>query len=356
MTPAPPARHSRTVPRNEILDHVATDELFDAAPDAWIVADATGCIVATNQLAPTMFGHDSLMGLQVEDLLPERIRERHELLRESYAVSPEPRAMASGLELHGKRGDGTIFPVQVSLSPITVGDDVLVIAAVRDDSEAVATRMELATAREQALVAEDRDRLARDLHDTVIQELFAIGLGLQGVGATSENQQTQLRLQQAIDDLDRVIRDIRGVIFDLGVRPGSQADIVTELERVLASERAALHFAAELIVHGDASGIAADIADHLRHVVREGLSNVARHARATACQVVLTVDGEVVSLEIKDNGQGPSATSPSPGGGRGLGNLGARARLLGGECEFGAAPDGGSRLRWTVPQDAGDDE
>ena len=344
------------MPRNEILGRIATDALFDAAPDAWIIADATGCIVAANDLAPRMFGHDSLEGLLVEDLLPERLRDRHEGLRSSYAASPEPRAMASGLELHGKRGDGSIFPVQVSLSPIRLGDEVLIIAAVRDDSEAVATRLDLATAREQAVIAEDRDRLARDLHDTVIQELFAVGLGLQGVGATSENQQTQLRLQQAIDDLDRVIRDIRGVIFDLGVRPGSQADIVTELERVLASERAALHFTPELVVHGNAATVSPDIAGHLRHVVREGLSNVARHARATACDVVLTIDGDVVSLEVRDNGQGPSAKSPSPGGGRGLGNLGARARLLGGECKFGADPEGGSRLHWTVPQDAGDDE
>ena len=344
------------MPSDDILGHVAADALFDAAPDAWIIADANGSIVAANELAAPMFGHGELAGLQVEALLPERIRERHEGLRRGYAAAPESRAMASGLELHGKRADGTIFPVQVSLSPITVAGEGYVIAAIRDDSEAVATRMELATAREQAVVAEDRDRLARDLHDTVIQELFAIGLGLQGVGATSENQQTQLRLQQAIDDLDRVIRDIRGVIFDLGVRPGARADIVTELERVLASERAALRFAPELVVQGDTSGVSADIAGHMRHVVREGLSNVARHARATACEVRLTVDGDVVTLEIRDNGQGPSATSPSPGGGRGLGNLGARARLLGGECEFGAAPDGGSRLRWTVPQDAGDDE
>lgn len=344
------------VPSNDILGRLAADALFDAAPDAWIVADGDGRIVAANDLAPRMFGHHDLVGLQVEALLPERIRDRHEGLRSSYAAAPESRAMASGLELHGKREDGTVFPVQVSLSPITVEEQVYVIAAIRDDSEGVATRMELATAREQAVVAEDRDRLARDLHDTVIQELFAIGLGLQGVGATSENQQTQLRLQQAIDDLDRVIRDIRGVIFDLGVRPGSRTDIVTELERVLASERAALHFAPELIVRGDPSGLASDIAGHLRHVVREGLSNVARHARATACEVRLTIDGGTVSLEVTDNGHGPSATSPSPGGGRGLGNLGARARLLGGECEFGAAADGGSRLRWTVPRAPGDDE
>lgn len=344
------------MPRTKALRRFDTTDLFDAAPDAWIIADTSGSIVAANRLAPLMFGHDELVGLQVEVLLPERVRDRHEKLRSGYVADPEPRAMASGLELHGRRGDGSIFPVQVSLSPIHVEGEAFVIAAVRDDTEANATRLELATSREQTVVAEDRDRLARDLHDTVIQELFAIGLGLQGVGAASENQQTQLRLQQAIDDLDRVIRDIRGVIFDLGVRPGSQTDIVTELERVLASERPALHFSPELRVDGDPSAVAEDVAAHMRHVVREGLSNVARHARASACTVVLTVDDEDISLEIIDNGQGPSGPSASPGGGRGLGNLGARARILGGQCEFGAAPDGGSRLLWKVPNESGDDE
>ncbi|MEM7286422.1 MAG: PAS domain S-box protein [Actinomycetota bacterium] len=343
------------MPSEDILRHVATDVLFDAAPDAWIIAGTDGRIVAANALAPKLFGHPELVGLAVEELLPDRLRERHERLRGGYVEDPEPRAMASGLELHGKRADGSVFPVQVSLSPIAVGDATYVIAAVRDDSDAVATRLELATAREQTVVAEDRDRLARDLHDTVIQELFAVGLGLQSVGATSESHQTQLRLQQAIDDLDRVIRDIRGVIFDLGVRPGARSDVVAEIERILASERAALHFTPQLRVDGDPRGVSADIAGHLRHVVREGLSNVARHARATEADVLLSIDGENVSLEIVDNGQGPSETGPSPGGGRGLGNLGARARLLGGECEFGAAASGGSRLRWTVPQETGDE-
>ena len=339
-----------------MLGRFATIDLFDAAPDAWIIADTDGCIVAANRLAPQMFGHDDLVGLQVEALLPERVRERHERLRGGYVADPEPRAMASGLELHGRRGDGSIFPVQVSLSPISVEGEAFVIAAVRDDTEATATRLELATSREQTVVAEDRDRLARDLHDTVIQELFAIGLGLQGVGATSENQQTQLRLQQAIDDLDRVIRDIRGVIFDLGVRPGSRTDIVTELERIVASERSALRFQPEVRVEGDADAVSEDVAGHMRHVLREGLSNVARHARASACTIVLTVDEDDISLEIVDNGQGPSGQSASPGGGRGLGNLGARARILGGHCEFGAGPDGGSRLLWKVPIEPGDDE
>lgn len=340
---------------DDILGRLATDALFDAAPDAWIIADFDGVIVAANALAPKVFGHESLLGLQVEALIPQRIAERHQALRRNYVASPEPRAMASGLELHGQRADGSVFPVQVSLSPITLDGRTFVFAAIRDDTEAFATRLDLATARELAVVAEDRDRLARDLHDTVIQELFAIGLGLQGIGAASESPQTQLRLQQAIDDLDRVIRDIRGVIFDLGVRPGSRPDIVTELGQVLASERAALHFTPELVVHGDVSSVPADIAGHLRHVVREGLSNVARHARATACDVVLTVDGDHITVEIRDNGHGPSSMGSTPRGGRGLGNLGARARLLGGECEFGAAPDGGSRLRWTVPKDPGDE-
>ncbi len=333
----------------DVLGHIAAEALFSAAPDAWLIVDANGTIVAANALAPTLFGTDDLVGGSVDELLPERLRERHVGLRGAYLADPTPRTMASGLELHGQRVDGSIFPVLVSLSPISVGEHTYVIAALRDDSDAMLIRQELAVARERSVVAEDRDRMARDLHDTVIQELFAIGLGLQGLGSTAESDETKRRIQRSIDDLDRVIRDIRGVIFDLGILPEDQLDLVAELERIMVSERAALRFDPTFEVEGDAAAISESVAVHLRHVVREGLSNVARHAQATACSVRVTVDDTGITVEIADNGSGPSLASTSGSGGRGLGNLGARARLLGGECEFGAREGGGSRLRWTVP-------
>jgi signal transduction histidine kinase len=196
-------------------------------------------------------------------------------------------------------------------------------------------------------VLEDRERIARDLHDTVIQRLFATGMSLQGLSRLTKDTQVADRIQQAVDDLDDTIRDIRGAIFALQAHErGEQSVRVMVL--ALASEAIPM-LGFEPRVHFDGpvdSAIEADLFKHLLATLRELLSNVTKHARATAVDIYLRV-GVDVSLAVIDNGAGITSERK---GGHGLRNLRQRARSLGGELILEPAEDHGTVATWRVPR------
>jgi signal transduction histidine kinase len=204
-------------------------------------------------------------------------------------------------------------------------------------------------ARERELdLLEDRERIARDLHDTVIQRLFATGLSLQASIRLSDDPRLTTRIQTAIDDLDTTVREVRAAIFELhnpqypagpSVRRNLLA-IGSELVDVLGSEPT-FRFVGPVDTTIDGELAATVVA-----VVREGLSNVARHAAPSRAEVTLDVEGGTLSLTIDDEGPGPG---PARAGGRGLSNIRARAEALGGTTDLEARPGGGARLAWQVP-------
>ena len=197
-------------------------------------------------------------------------------------------------------------------------------------------------------VLEDRERIAKELHDGVIQALFAVGLGLQGTAALARDPDLQQRLGGAVDELDRVIRDLRNYIF--GLRPGILAD--RQLDQALRrladelQERSGVVTVAE--VDPDAAAGLADLAAEVVQLAREALSNVGRHAQATTCRVSLYRDGDRVVLEVDDDGRGFDAATGRPGG-QGLGNLRSRAEALGGQAEIASQPGQGTRVRVAIP-------
>lgn len=188
-------------------------------------------------------------------------------------------------------------------------------------------------------VLTDRDRIARDLHDHVIQRLFAVGLSLQGaLGSESAND----RVSGALDDLQDVVQEIRTAIFDL--HGGSVTRLRQRLELTVTQMTADSPLRPTLHVSGPLSVVDAGLADHAEAVVREAVSNVVRHAGASTVNVSVTVDDNL-TIVVVDDGRGcPSETTRS-----GLANLAARARECGGELDIGAGPAGGTRLTWSVP-------
>ena len=338
-----------------LLSQIDAATLLDAAPDALIVVDVDGRICAANAMAPAMFDLESasLVGLSVEELLPAPIRSKHAQLRKGYSMDPTPRTMGIGLELTAQRDDGTVFPVEISLSPVTIDDTDYVIAAIRDVSEAHAVRGELHRVQQDAALAEDRQRMARDLHDTVIQEIFAVGLSLQSL-AGHVDEPAASRVSQAIDDLDRVIRDIRTAIFGLTSHQDWGRGVRGELLRAAADARRALGFEPSIAFKGSVDDISRDIAEHLVPTLRESLSNVAKHAGAQRCDVTVSVTDGHLELTVIDDGVGPPQTlqpgaPDEPAAGQGLKNLTERAAHLGGRCDFRSASIAGSLLQWTVP-------
>ena len=331
------------------VERIEAAALLAAAPDAWLIVDGDGLICAYNDRTPVMFDRDAaeLERAPVETLIPSAERGHHNELRRGYTADPTPRAMGVGLPLRAQRGDGTTFPVDISLSPIQVDGVTYIIAAVRDMTDASALREELAAVQRDAALVEDRERVARDLHDTVIQQVFAVGLSLQSLSGRSDNPTIQERLHQAIDDLDHVIRDIRTVIFGLTNHEDWGRGLKGEILRIAADESKALGFEPAIEFVGSVDQIDPVVAEQLLPTLREALSNVARHAGARRCEVTVTVSGGSAELRVVDDGGGPGPASRT--GGRGLPNMRARADALGGHCELIAGPVSGAQLHWSVP-------
>jgi signal transduction histidine kinase len=198
--------------------------------------------------------------------------------------------------------------------------------------------------RQQLVLLEDRERIARDLHDVVIQRLFATGMHLQAAVHQAAPGVAQ-RINAAVDDLDATIRDIRRSIFELRAPTGPS--LRTELNETAEAAAQALGFRPVLDTSGPVdSAIPDDIKPELVAVLREALSNVARHSQAIGARISLRVAGGEVVLCVEDDGIG---FDPSRARG-GVVNMGERAHDLGGSFEIGAAREGtGTMLTWRVP-------
>ncbi|CAO5232300.1 sensor histidine kinase [Frankia sp. AgKG'84/4] len=200
--------------------------------------------------------------------------------------------------------------------------------------------------RERLAVFEERDRIARDLHDVVIQRLFATGLQLQSL-ARSVGGPATARLHVAADELDQTIADIRQTIFSLTSVDADGADLAAEIRAIAAQTERALGISPQIRVDGPIERrVPAAIRPHMLAALREALSNIARHARATRIDVLLRVTGVDVLVEVRDDGCGPGGASRSSG----LTNLRRRAVDLGGRMGFGPGENGiGTTVTWQVP-------
>jgi signal transduction histidine kinase len=200
---------------------------------------------------------------------------------------------------------------------------------------------------ERLTVLEDRDRIARDLHDMVIQRLFATGMQLESATRLVERPAAAERIRSAVHNLDGTIREIRSTIYGLQTtltdpRPSLRARLLEVVDG--GSEQ--LGFMPSMRLSGLVdTAVPAHTGEHLLAVVREALSNVARHAGATRVTVTLNVDDDV-RLTVQDNGCGlPSDLERRSG----LANLQSRAAELGGSAKFSSTPEGGTLVVWTVP-------
>jgi signal transduction histidine kinase len=195
-------------------------------------------------------------------------------------------------------------------------------------------------------VLDDRDRIARDLHDRVIQRIYAVGMSLQGAARMPERDQVVERVSRAVDELDETITQIRSSIFELGdaALPGGLRQAILHLSRELEGT---LGSRPEVGFEGAVdNAVPQAVGDHVLAVVREGLTNASKHSGATryAVRVVVT---DRLTLEIEDDGTGIELPLVQPG--LGLVNIRERAEKLGGVFEIHSGPRGGTRLVWTVP-------
>lgn len=215
--------------------------------------------------------------------------------------------------------------------------------------------LELAARRADAMrlsLYADRDRIARDLHDQVIQRLYATGMSLQGVMPMVTRPEVAGRITSAVDAMDETIKDIRATIFALQARDeAAQPDLRAEIVSLVEEMTPMFGFAPSLRLGAGLGGqVSREVAEQALAALREALSNAARHAAASRADVTVdvTADG-MLTVQVTDNGTG----IPSGVGRSGLLNLARRAEKLGGELRVGpadpasAAP--GTRLEWRAP-------
>jgi signal transduction histidine kinase len=200
---------------------------------------------------------------------------------------------------------------------------------------------------ERVAVFADRDRIARQLHDLVIQRLFATGMSLQAATGMMADGPAAARVGQAVEALDETIRDIRSSIYMLQTHTASEAKIGLRAQIMTITDEmtTALGFTPSLRLDGSLdTAVADDIAEDMLIALREALSNAARHAQASRVDVTVSA-GPELTLVVQDNGSGIGETGRRSG----LANLRHRAEALGGQLKLGQPEGGGTRLEWRVP-------
>ncbi|MGO4583748.1 GAF domain-containing protein [Arthrobacter sp. 2RAF6] len=200
--------------------------------------------------------------------------------------------------------------------------------------------------REQLVVFTDRDRIARDLHDVVIQRLFAAGLSIQSLRRFTSGEPALSRIDAVTAELDETIRDLRNTIYSLRASPGEQGELLSS--RILQTIRNAtrsLPFAPHLTLNGAVDSVLDDgTVTNALAVISEGLSNAVRHSEAHAISVSVSAEDGMLTLIIEDDGKG----FRDPVHGNGLVNMEQRALELGGSFEVTGTPGKGTTLVWKV--------
>jgi signal transduction histidine kinase len=229
-------------------------------------------------------------------------------------------------------------------------DDELLLATFGRVAGSVIDQSNLRRELRELSVAEERERLARDLHDTVIQRLFGVGLGLQMALPLLQDDEARSRVNLALDELNETIHDIRTTIFEIDQDDATLHSLHYRATALTNEVGSRLGVRAKLDMQ---AGLSEQVSDHCAHhaiqALREILTNVVRHSEATQVHVTMTLEGEYLVLSVTDNGVGFDNVS---GFGRGLRNLASRAQDLGGHFDIESNPGSGTLVSWTVLKEA----
>ncbi len=308
--------------------------ILDAAPDAMLIIDTSGVICFTNRQVSALFGypHDEIVGERIEKLLPERFRAQHIGHRERYVGNLRMRPMGLGLELFGRRQDGSEFPVEISLSPIEDGDRFLVAAAIRDVTDRKRIEAELIVARDAAEAMRNLADQARDSADRAnqaksrflatashdlrqpLQTLALLNGTLRRIVTYSNAADALLQQEQAIDAMSRLLN----ALLDISkLESGAIKPEVTDFTVAAIFEELRLEFASI----AENKGIRLDIenctdAVHsdpslVEQILRNLLSNAVKYTREGWVRLRCLHEAALVRIEVLDTGVGiPAAQLP----------------------------------------------
>ena len=295
-------------------------------------------------------GH-GILGLLIVDAKPLRLPDLTEH-PDSYGFPPNHPPMRSFLGVPIRIRDevfGNLYLTdKKSAEVFTDVDEELVVGLAAAAGVAI-ENARLHTKLHELGLVEDRERIARDLHDTVIQRLFATGMSLQGTArlVASDPRTAVQRIEAAVNDLDLTVRHIRTAIFGLEESRPLHHGLREQILALAREAAVSLGFEPRVLLDGPLdTGVDERLNPELLATLREALSNVARHAKASHVDVEVVVGGEVC-LRVADDGIG---LSDEPGNGYGLRNMEARAARLGGTLTFASNTPSGTIVEWRVPK------
>jgi PAS domain S-box-containing protein len=331
--------------------------MFEAAPDATVLVNSDGLIERVNAQVEHLFGYnrDELIGKKVEVLLPERYRGVHTFHRQEYFSELRTRPMGAGLDLYGRRKDGSEFPLDIMLSPVDVEGGPYVIGAIRDITERKQMEAELSEVQSRLLESVEAERLyiAQELHDGPIQELYGVGFVLKSL--ENENHDLNGDLSQVYNQIQGVVKLLRTICSDL--RPPSLAPF--GLEKAIQTHADQFREAhpdikLDLDLTPDGQLLPERVRLGLYRIYQHAISNVVRHSKADWVAVHFSIDSEKVELSIQDDGCGFEIPKKwvelARKGHLGLVGTAERAEAIGGSLQIITAPGKGSTIRVIIPQ------
>ncbi len=296
-------------------------------------------------------GH-GILGLLIVDAKPLRLPDLSEH-PDSYGFPPNHPPMRSFLGVPIRVRDevfGNLYLTDKSTAEVfTDVDEELVVGLAAAAGVAIENARLHAKVNEMALL-EDRERIGRDLHDTVIQRLFATAMSLQGTARLVHGDPNGAleRIEGAIDELDLTVKHIRTAIFGLERTRPSTEGLRSRVLTVAREAADSTGFEPRVLLDGPLDTAVEDrLAAELLATLREALSNVARHAQASCADVTVSAGDGRLRLVVADDGVGPPGDDAPRG--NGLANMARRAEGVGGSCELSTRDGGGTTLTWDVP-------
>ena len=323
-------------------------QIIEAADDAFIAMDASGVITGWNRRAEETFGwcrQEAIGAILADTIIPPQHRSAHQRGLARFLATGDGPLVHQRVEISGWHRDGREFPVELVIWPVGSGAACEFNAFIHDISE----RKRGEELLRRLSVVEDRERIAKELHDGVIQSLFAVGMGLSATAAVNGDPATSQRIEGAVEELDRVIHEVRSYIFSLrwGTLSGRR---LAETVRALAEDFESRTGVVTVVELEDQAAAGLDArANEVLQLLREALSNAGRHAEATTCRISLQSRDEGMVVEVDDDGRGFDLAA-ARGRGEGIENLHGRAARLGGHVEIDTAPGQGTMVRVVVPR------
>jgi PAS domain S-box-containing protein len=329
--------------------------LLDSAMDGIVSVDDTQRIVMYNRAAERLFGWtpQEIQGKPLDLLLPERFRGVHGTqVRRFGATGTTSRRMGDNTVLYALRKDGTEFPIEASISQLQTPEGKLYTVILRDVTERVRAREELAAfAAESAGVREqEKSRIARELHDELAQSLTALKMDTIWLRdhVRSDDAVAQEKVAQMLALLDASVAAVRRIAADLRPLVLDDLGLVPAIEWLAQSFTQRSGVPCDLDVD-ESLELQEPYASGVFRIVQESLANVAKHARASHVHVELRPKGEHLLLRVEDDGIGFRLGAPRRPQSLGLTGLRERAQLLRGEVRVDSSPGGGTRVEARIP-------